>query len=337
MNENVKRITTRPLGRLLAAVLAGLLVGGCSAPSLLITPVSGKRDLKEVVLMREGLLARDKIALVDVSGVIMNNDRPQFFGEGEQPVSRLLEQLQRARDDAAVKAVILRINSPGGSVVASQLMYAEIADFRRTGKPVVAMLMDVAASGGYYIACACDEIIAQPATVTGSIGVIMQTVDLSGTMAKIGMEADAITSGSFKDAGSPFRGLRPEERALFQSIVNDMYQQFVHVVDVGRPNLDEARVRTLADGRVYSAPQALEAGLIDRISTMREAIASVKQRIGAERITLVRYSRPTEFTPNYYAAAPTPGSGEVNLLKLDLGSLSALSTPRFMYLWAPGW
>lgn len=321
----------------LVPLLSAALLGGCSAPSLLITPVSGKRDLQEKVILREGTFGGDKIALIDVTGVILNSEGPRLIGEGEQPVSRLLEQLDRARRDRAVKAVILRINSPGGSVVASELMHAEIADFRRTGRPVIAMLMDVAASGGYYIACACDEIVAQPSTVTGSIGVIMQTVSLHGTMAKIGMTADAITSGPFKDAGSPLRELRPEEREHFQAIVDDMYDNFIGVVVAGRPKLEPARVRDLADGRVYSAPQALEAGLIDRIASMREALGMVKKRIGAEKVVLVRYARPTEFKPNYYAAAPTDGVGDINLLKLDAASLSAAATPRFMYLWAPGW
>ena len=136
----------------------------------------------ETELSRDSLFAFDKIAIIEVSGVITNARRRRLLAEGEHPVSLLLEQLEKARRDRFVKAVLLRINSPGGTVVASELMHDEISHFRKSGKPIIAVMMDLATSGGYYIACACDEIIAQPSTTTGSIGVIMQLFDLTGTM-----------------------------------------------------------------------------------------------------------------------------------------------------------
>ena len=312
-----------------------LVLASCSAPSLLITPVRTQPALQETLLSRDSLFATDKIALIDVSGVIMNSPKPQLLGAGEHPVSVLLEQLDKARRDKNVKAVILRINSPGGTVVASELMHDEITHFRKqTGKPVIAVLMDVAASGGYYIACACDEIIAQPSTVTGSIGVVMQLFDVSGTMDLIGVRSNAIISGTFKDSGSPFRTMRPEERALFQEIVNDMYERFVGVVAAGRPGLDEDAARKLADGRVYTSNQALEAGLIDRIATLRQSIALTKKRIGSRRVRLITYHRPPTYRPNYYAT--TPASLDINLINVDAASLGLNHTPRFMYLWTPG-
>lgn len=320
-----------------AAALAALWLSGCSAPSLLITPVSSSRELVESELLREAPLAGDKIAVIDVSGIIRNAPEFQFFGEGEQPVSLLLEQLEKARKDPAVKAVILRINSPGGGVVASGLMHDEILHFRkRSRKPVVAVMMDVAASGGYYIACACDEIVAQPSTITGSIGVIMQMIDVSGTMNLIGIKSDAITSGVHKDSGSPLRPMRPEERELFQQIVADMYERFIRVVAAGRPKLDEARIRELADGRVYTAGQALEHGLIDRIATMRETIDTTKYRVGARKIRLVGYHRAAEYKGTYYARAPQTPGGDVNVLNLDVARVLRDTTPQFMYLWQPG-
>jgi protease-4 len=315
---------------------AALGITGCSAPSLLITPVSGKRALIETELSRDSLFAVDKVALIDISGLLVNMPRFQFLAEGEHPVSLLLEQLDKARRDRSVKAVILRINSPGGTVVASELMHDEITRFKEGGKPVVAIMMDVAASGAYYIACACDEIVAQPSTVTGSIGVVMQMFDLSGTMQMVGVKSDAITSGAFKDAGSPLRPMRPEEREVFEQIVKDMYERFIKVVAAGRPGLEEADVRRLADGRVYTATQALEAGLIDRIMTMRGAIEIVKQRADLKRIRLVAYQRASGYRPNYYAQAPSARDGDVNLLKVDLPSLFDVTVPQFMYLWAPG-
>ncbi len=328
--------TTRVITTLCIAA-AALSCTGCLDGAFLITPVSAKRDLVENELYRETYFAGDKIALIDVTGVLMNGPEIKLFGTGEHQVALLLEKLDKARRDKAVKAVILRINSPGGSVVASELMHDELMHFRKTTKkPVIALMMDVAASGGYYIACACDEIVAQPSTVTGSIGVIMQLFDVTGTMEMIGVGSDAITSGPRKDAGSPFRAMKPEEREIFQEIVNDMFSRFVHVVDEGRPELDEAKVRQLADGRVYTASQALEHGLIDRIASMRKTIKATKERIGADKIKLVTYRRPQAYRPNFYAAAPHRPAGDVNLINLDLPSLAQGSTPRFMYLWSPG-
>lgn len=334
--------------RAILAITAVALNSGCLPNSILITPVWTDQGVKEKELYREAAFAADKIAVIDVDGLILNGRKPQLIGAGEHPVSLLLEQLEAARRDDRVKGVILRINSPGGAVTASQLMYDEIVYFRRaTGKPATAVMLDVAASGGYYVACACDEIVAQPTTVTGSIGVIMQTVDLSGTMQKIGVRADAITSGPRKDSGSPLREMRPEERAWFQGMIDDFYERFVAVVRAGRPKLSEAQVRELADGRVFTATQALENGLIDRIATFREAIDGLKARIGADKVRVVSYRRPQEHVPNYYAQAPggaggdagaAAGGTQVNLINIETGDmrLPFSPVPQFLYLWSPG-
>lgn len=306
---------------------------------LLIVPVSVKQDLVEQTLVSESVWTHDKIALIDVEGIILNAHEPRMLGEGEHSVARLLEQLDKARSDQNVRAVVLRINSPGGSVTASELMHNEITEFRdRTGRPVVAVLMDVAASGGYYVACACDRIVAQRSTVTGSIGVIMQLFDLSGTMRKIGLAAPAITSGENKDAGSPFKELTPEERAIFQAIVDQMFDGFIDVVDQGRPDLTREQVLELADGRVFSAPQALEAGLIDGIASIQDTISAVKQELDLEHVRLVAYRRPLGYRPNYYAGADPPArtGTQVNLLNVDASTWWLPPTPRFLYLWSPG-
>jgi len=309
---------------------------GCAAPSLLITPVTSRRALQETELSSDSFLARTKIALIDVSGILRNAPQRGLLSQGEHPVSLFLEQLDKARRDSSVKAVILRINSPGGSVVASELMHNEIMHFKKSKKPIMAVMMDVAASGGYYIACACDEIVAQPSTITGSIGVIMQLLNVAGTMKMIGVKSDAVTSGAFKAGGSPLKELQPEEREVFQRIVNDMYDRFIDVVVDGRPDLDEETIRRLADGRIYTAGQAAEAGLIDRIQTLREAVESIKKRIGASSVRLVTYHRPESYRPNYYASAPNPTTNQINLLNVDFSGWPGLTAPEFMYLWAPG-
>ena len=309
------------------------LTAGCIGPSFLITPVSGKRTLVETEIARDSFWASDKIAIIDVSGVILNSHGSTLLGSGEHPVSMLLEQLDKARRDKHVKAVVLRINSPGGSVTASELMHHEIVRFKKSGKPIVAVMMDVAASGGYYIACACDEIVAQRSTVTGSIGVIMQLFDLSGTMFKIGVKPEAVTSGPRKAAGSPFQPLGDEERAIFQAVVDDMFDGFVQVVADGREGLDAPAVRALADGRIYTATQALDLGLIDRIATMRATIAALKKQIGSKHIRQVMYHRPYDYRPNYYARAPEPAP---NVISIGLPGWLDGPSPRFMYLWSPG-
>lgn len=318
---------------ILAAALATL--PGCAPPSFLITPVATRRALEETTVLRDGILARDKIALIDVSGGIANKTGSSLLGgRKDNPVSLLLEQLDLARNDDNVKAVILRINSPGGGVVASELMHDELSWFReKTGKPVIAALMDVAASGGYYIACACDEIHAQPSTITGSIGVIMQMIDVSGTMQMIGVRSDAITSGEMKDAGSPLREMKPEEREIFQQIVNRMYDRFVKVVAAGRGSLDEAEVRKIADGRVYVAPQALELGLIDRIASLRSTIGRAKQLAGIESAKVVAYHRPYDYKPNVYATSPPAPTDPRSVFSTESLSLPSV---EFLYIWKPG-
>ncbi len=307
---------------------------GCQAPSILITAVSPNRSMVETQLSTDGFFTRDKIALIDVSGVLSNSPGFQWFGEGENPVSRFVEQLDRASKDRSVKAVILRINSPGGTVVASELMHDEIIRFKESGKPIIAVMMDVAASGGYYIACACDEILAQPSTITGSIGVIMQLFDASHTLEMLGVKADAITSGSFKDAGSPLRTMKPNERALFQGIVNDMYERFVQVVVKGRPKLDETTIRSLANGSVYTGSQAEKIGLVDRIANLHEALDIAKNRANITKARLVAYHRPLQYKPNVYAQTPVH-SGNVNLLNINLPSALTPTAPSFMYIWSP--
>jgi protease-4 len=319
-------------------LIAGVLAG-CGPTGFKIEPVPVDRTLEEEVLIDEGGLRLPKVLVVDVDGVILNSRGMSLFAEKEHPVSLFVEKLEKAAKDKRVRAVVLRINSPGGSVTASDLMYSELLHFKhRTNgeRPVVAVLMDVAASGGYYLACGADEIVAHRTTVTGSIGVIMQMINFSGTMMKIGVTSDAITSGKMKDAGSPLRKMTPEEREVFQGLVNQFYDRFVEVVASGRPKLDKARVRELADGRIYSAQEAVELGFVDRIGTLREAVAGVKSKIGAEKVRVVAYKRPLGWKPNLYAETPAEPP-QANLLNIELPESWPHPTPQFMYLWAPGW
>jgi protease-4 len=223
-------------------------------------------------------------------------------------------------------------------VTASEIIHQEIERYKaRTNEPVVAVMTDVAASGGYYVACPADHIIAYPSTITGSIGVVMQMFSLAGTMQKLGITGDAIKSGPNKDAGSPFREMKPEERQIFQSLIDEFYARFLAVVHQGRPGIPEERPRELADGRVYSAQQALDAGLIDRIGSIYDAVEEVKQRAGIKNYRLIAYHRPLGWQPNVYAAGPPNSPQQFNVVNVNLPEwLTAMSTPQFMYLWTPG-
>src|SRR5262249_43032332 len=167
--------------------------------------------------------------------------------------------------------VVLRIDSPGGSVSASDTLYHEILSWKtEKKKPVVAFFNGLSTSGAYYLAMASDQIVAHPASVTGSIGVIMPGLSIEGLMDKYGVADQTLTSGPFKDTGSLFRDMRPDEKKQLQSVIDDLYGRFTEVVATGRPALDKAKIHSLADGRVYSAQQALAVGLVDRLGYLED-------------------------------------------------------------------
>jgi protease-4 len=276
-----------------------------------------------------------KIALVDIDGVISDQaeDQQLFEPPEESMLARVREQLDHARKDAEVKALLLRIDSPGGSVTGSDILHQEVMRFKRDRQvPVVAHFMGVAASGGYYVAMAADEVIAQPTTVTGSIGVIFLGLNLSGLMKKIGVTDQTLTAGDAKDAGSWLRPMKPAERAQLQSVLDDMHARFKKVVLAGRPQLDAKRVDALADGRIYSADQALANGLVDAVGDLEQAVAAARKRAGLGSARVVVYHRPREYRKNLYTEAPAiPRS-----LRLELAPPLPLPRPGFLYLWAPG-
>jgi len=311
------------------------ILGGCGGNTgWLLTPVSLDERLAETVIRSDpGWGVSNKVAVVDVSGIILNDRSKGFFGEGENPVSLFVEKIDKAQADRHVRALVLRINSPGGGVTASDIMYNRVMQYKAaTGKPVIAVLVDIAASGGYYIACAADVIVAHRTTITGSIGVIVQTISFAGTMEKIGVTAEAITSGKMKDMGSPLKPLDKADAAVLQGIVDNFYAKFVSAVDAGRSKLDAAQVEKLADGRVYTADQALKNGLVDSLGYMDEALVLARKRSGVERVKVVMYGRPAGYRANAYSMVPAFGA-QFNLVNVNAGALMSLAQPRFMYLW----
>ena len=276
-----------------------------------------------------------KIVLIDIDGVISESRDDHGFLEPseESMLARVREQLDHARDDSDVRAVLLRINSPGGSVTASDILYQELMRFKRDrGVPVVAHFMGVAASGGYYVAMAADELIAEPTGVTGSIGVIFVGVNLSGLMEKLGVQDQTLTAGAQKDAGSWLHPMKPVEREHLQSVLDDMHERFKQVVVAGRPGLDRQRVDALADGRIYSASQAKANGLVDGLGDLEETVAAAQRRAGLASARVVTYHRPREYRQNLYTQAPAVP----RVMRLELGPSLPLARPGFLYLWAPG-
>jgi len=232
-----------------------------------------------------------------------------------------------------VRGVIVRINSPGGTVTASDILYDRLSRFRATrGVPVVAQLMDIAASGGYYVALAADEIVAHPTTITGSIGVIFTGVSLEGFLEKVGVRNQTIKTGAKKDIGSPLRTMTAEERELLEGLLGDLQDRFMGLVEERRPSLTPETRKVISDGRVLSAPQAFDAGLVDRIGYLDDTIELTKLRAGVPEAKIILYRRPEEFAENIYSRAGLAPS-EINLINLDLSSV--LTEPQFLYLWMP--
>jgi protease IV len=313
--------------RLPGLLLAILSVSGCSVVSIDLTP--RVRPLEESTVEGTG---SGKVLLIDLSGVLAEEPIITLESRPQVPLlARVREELEKAEADDQVRAVVLRINSPGGTVTASDVLFHEITRFKERRKvPVVASILDVGASGGYYVALAADRIFAHPTTVTGSIGVLMLTVNASGLLEKIGVSASYVTSGAFKDMGSPFRALRPEERALFQDLIDGFYGRFVGLVAQSR-KIDEARVRAFADGRIYTAGEALSLGLIDQVGYLEDAIAVARSAAGLTEARVVIYHRPRQYRATIYSStdAPPVSAGLPDLARM------VVSGPRFLYLWWP--
>lgn len=295
--------------------------------------VSGARHraagprLDETILEDNG--ASDKVAVVDLDGIITSQALDQT---GLTMVDLIKAQLERAKEDSNVKAVVLRVDSPGGEVLASDEIYRIIGDFQEeTEKPVVASMGNLAASGGYYVSAACRWIVANELTITGSIGVIMSTWNYRGLMEKVGLQPQIYKSGKYKDMLSGHREpheIPAEERAMVQSLIDETYDRFKEVVAEGRShagaiNKDAGRQlsddwTTYADGRVLSGTQAFEIGLVDQLGNFQDAVTKAASLVGIsdpKSVNIVRYQQR-------YSLADFLGifgASEAKSIKVDLG------------------
>lgn len=258
-----------------------------------------------------GFSSKEVIVVIDIEGTIVGERAAGYFSAGADSPT-IMEEIRAAKDDPQVKAVILRINSPGGSAAASQEIAREITRLKEKGKTVVAYMGDTAASGGYWIAALADKIMANPATITGSIGVIMQTPDLEILLNNLGIKYEVYKSGLHKDMGSPYRPATEGEGAIFQGMIDDIYDQFVEVVMEGR-GLSREAVLALADGRVFTGSQAKAVGLVDELGNFYDAISLTEELAGIEGGTQPRtYKKRGGFVNFFRAESLLPFLNELN-------------------------
>ncbi len=317
---------------LLTPALLILTMWGCAFVHIPL--ISRPQPLEEKVVEGEG---DDKILLLEVTGTISEEKRRGFaMLQKTSMLDEFREALKKAESDKKIAALIIRINSPGGTVTASDILYHEIQRFKKkTGKRVVACLMGVAASGGYYVAMAADQVVAHPTTITGSIGVIAVKFNVQELFHKVGVDQETIKSGDKKDILSPFRPSTPEEKKILQALIDQLYGRFLDVVSAGRKDLDRAAVTRLADGRIYTAQQAFEHKLIDRVGYLDDAIEGVKSSLHLTKASVVVYYRPGSYKSTIYSGVSEGGSPVFNLIAIDGENLLSSQGVRFLYLWMP--
>ena len=314
------------------AIAATLLfIMGCTAPKIRLFP-SQADPLKEFTL--EGK-ADQKVLVIPVRGVISDAPREGFVRTRPSLVQEVISQLRLAEDDKKVKAVILKIDSPGGSVTASDILFNEILTFKeRTGTKVVVAMMGVAASGGYYISLAADYIVAHPTTLTGSVGVIFLQPKVAGLMEKIGVGVEVNKSGINKDMGMPYRPATAEEKKIFQSMTDQLGIRFVDLAAKYR-NLNPSVTAKIATARVYLAHEALELGMVDEIGYLDQAISKAKQLAELPDNARVVVYRRTEYPDdNIYNTSTSYGGGDLSVISVDLlpDTLNQFRT-GFYYMW----
>ncbi|HVN22673.1 MAG TPA: signal peptide peptidase SppA [Syntrophorhabdales bacterium] len=325
----------KPCLILVSLVIAtGFVASGCGGLKVTIGPDS-KEPLKEYTL--EGK-ERGKVLIIPVRGFLSDAPGKSLLGERPGTVQEVVAQLRKAEKDDEIKAVLLEVNSPGGSITASDILYHEIMAFKeRTKAKIVAGLMDVATSGGYYISLPADRIVAHPTTITGSVGVIFVNPKVMGLMDKLGVAVEVNKSGKEKDIGSPFRPSTPEEQKIFQELIDRMAKRFLDLVAKHRM-MDQTLLSSVSTARIYSAEEALRLKLVDRVGYMSDAIAEAKDMSGLSKDARVVVYRRTKYANDtYYNTSTTLFNGQSpSLIDLNLAEIVPALGPGFYYLWAPG-
>ncbi|MCK8602761.1 signal peptide peptidase SppA [Desulfoferrobacter suflitae] len=313
--------------------LTMLSIAACS-PKINIFPDTTK-PLKEKILQGSG---KDKVLLVHIRGFISDTPGTSLFQPKPSMLQEIVAQFRLAQKDDHIKAVVLQINTPGGSTTASDILYQEIVRFKRKSNvKVVAAMMDVAASGGYYICLPCDYIIAHPTTVTGSVGVLFITPKVIGLMAKIGLEVEISKSGENKDMGSPFRAATEAENQIVQGLIDELGQRFIDLVGKHRKHVSQDELARIATGRIYLANQALKVGLVDEIAYMDDAVSRARELAGLPEDAKVVSYRRTEYPDDNLYNTATSEHRDQKASLIDTGFLNIFSSlpSGFYYLWLP--
>jgi protease IV len=272
------------------------------------------------------------VAIVDVDGLLLNADATGLGSWGENPVSAFRERLDAIECNPRVCAVVVRINTPGGSVTATDIMWRDLMAFKkRTSLPVVGCLMDVAAGGGYYLATGCDSIVAHPTTVTGGIGCILNVYNLQDMMAQFNILGAPIKAGPNIDLGSPIKALSDEKRKLLQDMADEFHDRFRKVVLQGRPDVDEDAKATF-DGRVFTARQAQDLHLVDRIGYLDDAVATARSLAGVPCANVIFFRRREDPALSQYSITPNTPL-QKGLIPISVPGLDRSKLPCFLYLW----
>ena len=316
------------------SIAAALLTSGCGGLHISVGADS-KVPLKEFTIQgRE----KGKVLVIPVTGFISDVPRKGFLRERASMVEEIVSQFRVAEKDDEIKAVLLEINSPGGSATASDILYHEILDFKeRTKAKIVAALMDVATSGGYYIALPADRIVAHPTTITGSVGVIFIGPKVGGLMDKLGVAVEVNKSGKEKDMGSPFRPSTEEEQRILQGLTDKLGRRFLDLTARHR-KMDQAALTGISSARIYLAEEALQLKLIDEIGYLDKAISVARELAGLSKEARVVVYRRSKY-PNdniYNTSASFYNSEGLSLVDLNLPEIIPNLHPGFYYLWAPG-
>ena len=317
---------------ILAALCTLFLLSACSAPRINILDAN-EDPLREFTLEGKG---EEKILMIPVNGMISASPKTGLLSSKPGIVEQVVAQLNKARSDSQIKAVILKINSSGGTVTASDMLYHEIVSYKeKTGNKISVIMMDTAASGAYYISLPADLIMAHPTTLTGSVGVIFMRPKAMGLMGKIGLDVEVSKSGKNKDMGSPFRESSHEEKILMQNTVDQFARRFTGLVRQHR-KMDAKQLNTVSTARVFTADEALRLNLIDKIGYVNDVVRDTRKMAGvAEEARVVVYRRQSVPDDNYYH---TPGASaeSVHLSAIHIALPDILQAGAgFYYLW-PG-
>lgn len=321
-------------------LLLTFTVSACCGLYLTVKPVPACENEKPAARETEeesatakltGALAKSKsskpgIAWIKVRGVIAQDNSSGPFSR-PTGAGAIAKKIRDAADDKNVKAIVLDINSPGGTVASVQNIYGELLKAKENGKKIVALFRDVAASGGFYIAMAADKIVAEPGTITGSVGVIMQTSNVEGLFDKIGVKVIPITSGKYKDMGSAYRPMTDAEKAILQDMVNDTYTQFFAAVKAGRPDVTPENLTEYTDGRVFTGQRAFNLGFIDKLGGEEEARLLAGELAGLKDPKIIN-QRPSDGLKELIFSFGSSMENQ-SLAK----QLQSLATPSVSYLW----